>query len=672
MTTVTIKKFNDERPEPNTCYFTKSETEGEIGVVIPFYNEESNELETSLQSLYNAYDYLCDMNELWRKRQMHILIVQDGWYKASESMKKYLKKMFPRKYDGVDWWNYFEEFTTYSKDKNGCVTFVFENNDYTCLNPEEKDKYQRLYIKLTLLVKIDNRRKHNSHEWFLGKSAFAEASRAKYLFFTDAFTLFGESCLYHLVNKLDLDPNCSATTGRQRVMTRVQQGTNESVLSLGYLLRMVQLYDFESANAVYNGAFSIGGCLPVIPGPCGLYRASDVLQDPVRDWYFDTINKETGDMVIGNLKIAEDRILTYASVLKTKDVRHMAFVPLSVFYFEGELKLKQLILQRRRWINGSVAGYIYLLITDGKHIRQWKTNFFRKFYVWFLLSCQLLLFSAVAIAPAYSLGMLYYAITYIAGVYGYFDPIIGYIVVGISWSIYLANIVVHSRQAYNRVIMYLLLTLSFATTIFSTIAIGYFVVDNGLTFIEFMERTGYVMWLTFIVFFGPLVLALCLSLRGHSFWLMVRAFIPYVLFIHMLISWFGSYSFARLWDMSWGNRPAGEMSTEEKEAVDTRKKRYKIYNKIFIAGIFGLNIVIFLIPRHIQLLILCVFFSSGIIQMFLSIIYMIIQFPSKLLYLRKICIKSNEEEIFDLEDDESIDSFDDSIKLTILDLEDGI
>lgn len=652
---ISIKRFEGERPDDNITYFNNSNTSDEIAVVIPFYNEESHELQTSLKSLYATYDYLCEMKKEYREKHLHILIVQDGWYKASESMKSYLKKMYPKKFNGVDWWNYFKEFSKYSKDEDGSITYILENSDYTDFTPDQIHSFDKLFLKISLVIKIDNRRKHNSHEWYMAKTGFAQASKAKYLFFTDAFTLFGQSCLYHLVNKLDLDDNCSSATGRQRVMTRIQQDTNENVFSLGYLLRMVQLYDFESANAVYNGAFSLGGCLPVIPGPCGLYRSSDILQDKVRDWYFDTINEDTTDMVIGNLKIAEDRILTYASVLKTEEERYMAFVPLSVFYFEGELDLKKLILQRRRWINGSVAGYIYLLITNGKHIRNWNTNFFRKFYIWFLLSCQLLIFSAVAISPAYSLGMLYYSITYLCGVYGYISPIIGYVVAGVGWFIFLLHIIVHSRVSYNKIIMTLLLTLSFITTIFSAIAIGYYVFVNNLSFIQFMIETGYIMWLTIIVFFGPFLLALYLSLKGHSFWLMIRAFIPYVLFIHMLISWFGSYSFSRLWDMSWGNRPAGEMSTEEKIAIEKRKKRYKIYNAFFITFIFILNIVIFLIPRYIQLIILSVFFGSGIIQMIFSLIYMTIQIPSKFNYAKKIL--ELEDSDLEFEDSESCENF---------------
>ena len=41
-----------------------------------------------------------------------------------------------------------------------------------------------------------------------------------------------------------------------------------------------------------------------------------------------TVNQHPSDtgMILGNLQIAEDRILSYAAVLKTEQIRHMAFV----------------------------------------------------------------------------------------------------------------------------------------------------------------------------------------------------------------------------------------------------------------------------------------------------------------------------------------------------------
>ena len=34
----------------------------------------------------------------------------------------------------------------------------------------------------------------------------------------------------------------------------------------------------------------------------------------------------------------------------------------AVFYFEAETDLRSLVLQRRRWLNGTNAGYIYILL----------------------------------------------------------------------------------------------------------------------------------------------------------------------------------------------------------------------------------------------------------------------------------------------------------------------
>src|SRR5204862_6936710 len=137
---------------------------------------------------------------------------------------------------------------------------------------------------------------------------------------------------------------------------------------------------------MYNGAFSIGGLLPVIPGPCGLYRAETILDDNVRDSYFKVVNKEPSEkgLVEGNLSIAEDRVLSNYSVIKIKE-KYMAFNPLAVFYFEAETDIEKFILQRRRWINGSVAGYLYLLIWKFWEFWKWETSIWRKIYVWILL-----------------------------------------------------------------------------------------------------------------------------------------------------------------------------------------------------------------------------------------------------------------------------------------------
>ena len=654
---VTIKHFPDARPKDDVNYFKKEEREGDISVVIPFYNEEANELQVTLKSLYGTYDYLCEIKPIYREKQLHICIIQDGWYKASKSMKKYLKKLFPKKYDGVDWWDYHKYFSKFDIEEDGSQTYVFQSNDYVCINPDEEQQYKRLYMKMSLVVKIDNRRKHNSHEWFMAKTGFAESVNSKYMFFTDAFTLFGPTCLYHLVNCLDKNKRYSAATGRQRVMSKEQQGTDEGVFTTANILRKVQMYDFELANAVYNGAFSLGGCLPVIPGPCGLYRASDVLQDQVRDWYFGVVSVDpdkTG-LILGNLKIAEDRILTYSSVLKTHKERYMAFVSMAVFYFEGELELERFILQRRRWINGSVAGYIYLLFTDGEHVRNWRTNIFRKLYIMFLLFCQFLIYCSVSIAPSYSIRVFNESLKYLLEEINYHPEYATYATIG-AWILYASHVYVHNREKYNALIMNLLFLFSMLTSVVSILGIVFYLLreDPGQIERDVITEPQLIIWLILTVFVAPVILAMLLSLRGHSVMNMFRAFIPYVLFLHMLISWFGSYSYSRSWDLTWGNRPAGD-SAGDKADRDRMKKKYKAQGKQIAFAIFCINIIVYLIPKEWRIKILAGFFFCVVVQMVFSLFYMMTQLPRKLKYTYLRCFEKKDHGKIDVEDKINMD-----------------
>ena len=69
---------------------------------------------------------------------------------------------------------------------------------------------------------------------------------------------------------MDNNPKCCAATGRQRAMSRRQQGLRdrEWVLSMDYILRQTQRCDFELSTCVYNPAFGLFGFLPVVPGMC--------------------------------------------------------------------------------------------------------------------------------------------------------------------------------------------------------------------------------------------------------------------------------------------------------------------------------------------------------------------------------------------------------------------
>ncbi|KNC76541.1 chitin synthase, partial [Sphaeroforma arctica JP610] len=127
--------------------------------------------------------------------------------------------------------------------------------------------------------------------------------------------------------------------------------------------RAVQSYDYEASISSFLGSFSFMGMLPVIPSPAGLWRMSDCGGAPM-DHYINDINNISAEdgLIKGNLLLAEDRILSYTVCLMTG--KYTRWVPMAVFYTEAETDIKSFITQRRWWINGTIACYLFLLFTS--------------------------------------------------------------------------------------------------------------------------------------------------------------------------------------------------------------------------------------------------------------------------------------------------------------------
>ena len=641
---IIIRKYYDYRPKEDD-YFTRVDREEDegIGSVIPFFNEPSHELQQTLNSLNLGYKYLQKMRPSWRKENLYICLIQDGWSKADESMRNYLKIMFPKKINGIWWWEYFEEFKKGFNDENSNITFVFERKDYgeSIVNCQKIYKDNRNPMRITLVVKIGNRKKHNSHEWFLAGKGFGQAVKPRYLFLTDAFTLYSETCLYYLARELDDNQDLCAVTGRQRLMSKQQQGSSARMLSFATVLRMIQLYDFESSNVLYNGAFSLGGMLPVIPGPCGLYRAKHILVDRVRNAYFDLVNKEPSEkgLILGGLCIAEDRILTYYSVINTG--KTMAFNPLAVFRFEAEEKLEMFLVQRRRWVVGSVDGYLYLLFKCSKDFRNWDTNPVRKGYMGMLLFFQTIIYGLVGISPGITIRLLCFGVLYIIqdyyGVEAEWPVTIAFIAVILLYTVHIAY---HHKNRYSSLIMGILCILSPITTILSMFSLFHhtFVALELTLYDIFAGGTWYVTAIVcaaLAVMIGPLFLSLFLGGRGHSIRYMLKSFIHYWLFVPLLVAWFGSYAYSRLWDLSWGNRPGSDLTDVTQEQRNIIVNKFKDKNIRIMVILWILNVGVFFTPLIGVIIIMALFFVIACIEMAFSFIFCLTKIPYKAMICRE-------------------------------------
>eukprot|EP01083_Nonionella_stella_P029187 80435_1 len=190
----------------------------------------------------------------------------------------------------------------------------------------------------------------------------------------------------------DID-NKSSENDVYNIMDNKKHSESTKCFSIGSHLRYCQMFEFEALYGTI-GAYLLGGFLPVIPGPCGFYRSEYVLQDSIRGWYFDKIAEQNDvnniNLTLGNMKLAEDRILTITSILNYPgSVRH-SLIPDCIFYFDPQPNLTQLMKQRRRWINGSIATVLYVL--QNVAFGEWQVNWLRKVYVLCTFYIQLVMY----------------------------------------------------------------------------------------------------------------------------------------------------------------------------------------------------------------------------------------------------------------------------------------
>jgi hypothetical protein len=111
-------------------------------------------------------------------------------------------------------------------------------------------------------------------------------------------------------------------------------------------------------------------------------------------------------VVLANLQLAEDRLPSFlccfgsgrASAQLPWAAHKTNFVRDAVFYFDVELELHSLVKQRRRWLNGMNAAYLYLL---GHASIVWHSEraAASKYVVVLMLACQLFQYLLTLLLP---------------------------------------------------------------------------------------------------------------------------------------------------------------------------------------------------------------------------------------------------------------------------------
>jgi cellulose synthase/poly-beta-1,6-N-acetylglucosamine synthase-like glycosyltransferase len=96
------------------------------------------------------------------------------------------------------------------------------------------------------------------------------------------------------------------------------------------------------------------------------------LKEGLMHQYFRLFQRKSQGLILRNVELVEDRIpgTLLSFPLKADDAPaampkegwpKTGFVHEAIFYIEAEKPLSQLVKQRRRWLNGTFASYIWML-----------------------------------------------------------------------------------------------------------------------------------------------------------------------------------------------------------------------------------------------------------------------------------------------------------------------
>jgi hypothetical protein len=345
-----------------------------------------------------------------------------------------------------------------------------------------------------------------------------------------------------------------------------------------------------------------------------------------------------------NMRLAEDRILSFVCVFSTGF--GTKWIPGATFFYQPEIRWETLLTQRRRWLNGTFASFLFFFNSKrasdrikggmfdshkaGKNIR----------LINGLWSLQLMQLVLVLVAPAVFGSASYIGLVEMAdkwplafgwAKYHLYGPIraaeiwiAAYFAVYIIWSF---RSFYAPRGRMPEVVCRSIAILGFFVVLPVYMSVWWTIATQGLDVINVLVVGSLGL---------PVVIALAQSVTSAGLYLF---YLPWFMFlIVFFLVYIPSYSFARLWDTTWGNRATGNDSAITDRMVDIMKTR----NFYFICFLTTMNclcawafIGIFELGYSAVLGFMLIVFFPMIIQLIFSFVFLFLAVPMRYLGLRK-------------------------------------
>lgn len=436
-------------------------------------------------------------------------------------------------------------------------------------------------IQMIFCMKERNQKKINSHRWLF--NAVGKILNPKICVLLDAGTQPAHDSVYHLWKTFDDNTRIGGACGE------IRAGLGKAGHKLVNPLVAAQNFEYKMSNILDKPMESVFGFISVLPGAFSAYRYAalqnnEAGEGPLEKYFKgETLHDRGAGLFTANMYLAEDRILCFELVAKRQSAWLLKYVKSAHAVTDVPESLAELILQRRRWLNGSFFAAIYSMshfanLWHSSHSFTRKAILHLEFmyqfvsilFSWFSIGNFFLVFriltnslgdSALGFGPGKVLGEVFLWL-YIACIVSCFILSFG-------------NRPKGSQRFYVGVVVFfaiLMLYLLFAAVYISVKSITYTLCENdykltaSLIFGNSLFRDLVVSLLsTYALYFVSSFLFL-------QPWHMFTCFFQYLLLSPSYINVLNVYAFCNIHDISWGTKGDDGSRTDLGKAEISQEK----------------------------------------------------------------------------------------------------
>ena len=569
--------INKLLPAPNQDEGMMPISNCEVLIAVTMINEAPSKLQDTMDGIAESMAYFEDAKVSPEK--IACIVIVDGI------------KEFKIIYDlNPEFHEYFDESVVKQAFNNiNCITECKLQDERAtdefahCFTMTRKYGNDPTPLNLIFCVKHFSKRKLNSHLWFFG--GFCQLINPSYVVLLDAGTKPMPGSLFYLYEAMKSDPNIAGCCGEIRSMS--PDINNWTVTA--------QVVEYKFSHILDKALESTIGFITVLPGAFSAYRwvalskstrSGSRLDNPLWKDYFKSIcYPQRMSTAESNIYLAEDRVLCLSLFTLPGQAYTLRYVKKSIAETDVPINIHLLMMQRRRWINGSWFALIdslnkWKLVYNSNHSKCRKIMFtLQMYYYLVVVAYTWIIVGASVIAVQIAISYLFkdgendeYK--------KWFEDLISKLYVWILMLLVIVSLSVKASMIQNLYTGFAVILAIYQVLVFGA-AIKY-LVGSPMVF----------MIVSYILV--PSGVAVILVLNRHSLSILIRS-VHYVLMVPTYINIFTIYAICNVHDCTWGTK-SDTLSPHEIEKLDIDqmfRSRYLLF-WIFCNSLFSylMNILI--------------------------------------------------------------------------------